>query len=85
MVIILVTIVGYYINGYWWIFYYGCWWLLMTIILMVIDEYFIGGYWWLFCYKPLVVINCYFIHGFCIINYCWLLYVILQLLVIIVL
>jgi hypothetical protein len=28
----------------------------MAIILMAI-----GGYWWLFCYKPLVVIDGYFI------------------------
>jgi hypothetical protein len=48
----------------------GYWWLLMTIILMIIGEYSIGGYWWL-----LITIG----------GYCWLLYVILQLLVIIVL
>jgi hypothetical protein len=33
MVIILVVIGGYFINGYWWLF--------MTIILMAIGEYFV--------------------------------------------
>ncbi len=52
----------YYINGYWWLF--------------------INGYWWLFRCKPLVVIllviiDGYFTNGYCIISYCWLLYVIL--------
>jgi hypothetical protein len=52
-----VVINGYYINGYWWIYYIGeylC--LLMNIILMAIGGCFIGGYWWLFHCKPLVVI-----------------------------
>jgi hypothetical protein len=47
MVIVLMDIGGYFINGYWWIFYCGYWWLLMIIILMAIGEYFIvdiGGY-----------------------------------------
>jgi hypothetical protein len=47
MIIILMAIDDYPINGYWWILYCGYWWLLMTIILMVIDEYLladIGGY-----------------------------------------
>jgi hypothetical protein len=47
---------------------------------MVIDEYFIGGYWCLLMVILLMVIS-----GYCIISYRWLLYVILQLLVIIVL
>jgi hypothetical protein len=47
--------------------------------------YFINVYWWLFCYRPLEVIDGYFINGYCIISCCWLLYVILQLLMIIVL
>ncbi len=37
MVIILMVIGGYYINGYWW--------LLMVIILVVIGGYYINGYW----------------------------------------
>jgi len=49
MVIILVDIDGYSINGYrwlfyceyWWLFY---WWLLVVILLMVIDGYYIGDY-----------------------------------------
>jgi hypothetical protein len=47
MVIILMTIGGYFINGYWWIFYCGYWWILMIVILMAISEYSIvdiGGY-----------------------------------------
>jgi len=53
MVILLMDIGGYFINGscgysingYWWLFYE---WLLVVIILMVISSYFIAGYWWLF-------------------------------------
>jgi hypothetical protein len=41
MVIILVAIGGYYINGYWWV--------LMVIVLMAIGGYSINGYWWIFC------------------------------------
>jgi hypothetical protein len=37
MVIILVTISGYSIGGYWW--------LLIGIILMTIGGYYINGYW----------------------------------------
>jgi hypothetical protein len=40
MVIILMAIGGYYINGHWWLFYR---WGLMVIILMAIGGYFIGG------------------------------------------
>jgi hypothetical protein len=66
----------------------------MFIVLMVIGGYSIGVYCSLLLniilvaisgYKPLMVIDDYFINCCCIINYCWLLYVILQLLVIIVL
>jgi hypothetical protein len=39
MIIILVTIDGYSINGYWWLFCCGYWCLLMVIILMVIGGY----------------------------------------------
>jgi len=39
MVIVLLTIGEYSIDGYWW--------LLMTITLLTIGEYFIDGYWWL--------------------------------------
>jgi hypothetical protein len=60
-------------------------WLLLFIILVVISRYFIRGYWWLFHYKPLVPIDGYSIGGYYIICYCWLLYVILRLLVIILL
>jgi len=38
MVILLMVIDGYSINGA----------LLMAILLMVIDGYSINGYWWLF-------------------------------------
>jgi hypothetical protein len=44
MVIVLVVIGDYYINGYNCIFYCGYWWLLMIIILMVVDDYYINGY-----------------------------------------
>jgi hypothetical protein len=37
MVIILVDIDGYYINGYWW--------LLLVIVLVVVGGYFNNGYW----------------------------------------
>jgi hypothetical protein len=45
MVILLVAIIGYSINGYWW--------LLMVILLVAIigysiNGYFIGGYYCLF-------------------------------------
>jgi len=36
MVILLVAINAYFINGYQWLFY---WWLLMAI-----NDYFISGY-----------------------------------------
>jgi len=36
MIILLVVINGYFINGYWW--------LLMAILLMVVGVYFINGY-----------------------------------------
>jgi hypothetical protein len=38
--------------------------LLMVILLMAINSYSIGGYWWLFCYKPLAIIDGYFINGY---------------------
>jgi hypothetical protein len=41
MVIILVAIDSYYINGYQWILY---WWSLMVIILVAINSYSINGY-----------------------------------------
>jgi hypothetical protein len=40
MIILLLPINGYLINGYWW--------LLVVILLMAIGDYFINGYWWLF-------------------------------------
>ncbi len=40
VVILLVTIYDYFINGYW------C--LLVVILLMVIGAYSINGYWCLF-------------------------------------
>jgi hypothetical protein len=45
MVIILMAIGGYFINGYWWLFHYKP---SMVILLVLIDGYFINGYWWLF-------------------------------------
>jgi hypothetical protein len=41
MVILLIVIGGYSINGYLWLFY---WWLLVVILLMAIGGYSIGGY-----------------------------------------
>jgi hypothetical protein len=41
MVILLIVICGYFINGY----------FIMVIgaySIMAIDGYFIGGYWWVF-------------------------------------
>jgi hypothetical protein len=43
--ILLMTIGGYFINGYCWLFYK---WLLVVILLMAIGGYSINGYWWLF-------------------------------------
>ncbi len=37
MIILLMVIDDYFINGYWRLF-----------LLMAIDDYFINGYWWLF-------------------------------------
>jgi hypothetical protein len=37
MVILLVVINGYFINGDWWL-----------LVVMVTNNYSIGGYWWLF-------------------------------------
>ncbi len=37
MVILLMVIDGYSIDGYWW--------LLIAIMLVVIGDYSIGGYW----------------------------------------
>jgi len=37
VVIELMAIGGYFVNGYWW--------LLMVIVLMVIGGYYIIGYW----------------------------------------
>jgi hypothetical protein len=45
MVIILMAIGGYSINGSWCLFYQ---WLLMVILLMALGAYSINGYWWLF-------------------------------------
>jgi len=52
---------------------------------MNIGGYSINEYWCLFHCKPFVVIDGYFINGYCIISYYLLLYVILQLLIIIIL
>jgi hypothetical protein len=45
VVILLTTIGGYFINGYWWIFSYWILVVINVIILMAIGEYSIGGYW----------------------------------------
>jgi hypothetical protein len=47
---------------------------------MAISSYFINGYQWLLYYKLLLVIICYIttIDDYCIINYCWILYVIIS-------
>jgi hypothetical protein len=39
--VMLITIGGYFINGYWWLFRYKP---LVIILLVVIDGYFINGY-----------------------------------------
>jgi hypothetical protein len=72
---------GYFINGYWWLFHCKP---LVVILLVVIDGYFINGYfingcYWLLYYKLPLVIICYIttIGDFCIINYCWIFYVII--------
>ncbi len=54
MAILSMTIGGYSINDYWWLFYQ---WLLVVILLIVIDGYSIGGYWCL-----LMAIGGYFIN-----------------------
>jgi len=59
MGIVLVSIGGYFINGYWWLFHCKP---LRVILLMVIDGYRWLFYWWL-----LMVIGSYYI-----INYYWL-------------
>jgi hypothetical protein len=45
MVILLMVIRGYFINGYSRLLYL---WLFMAILLMVIHGYSINGYSWLF-------------------------------------
>jgi len=45
MVIILVAIGEYSINGYWWLFYCKP---LVVILLAAIDGYSIDDYYWLF-------------------------------------
>jgi hypothetical protein len=44
MVILLLTIGGYLINGYCWLLYYNP---LVVILSMAIDGYFIVRHWWL--------------------------------------
>ncbi len=53
---------------------------LVLILLVVIDSYFINGYQLLLYYKLLLVIICYIttIGDYCIINYCWIFYVIIS-------
>jgi hypothetical protein len=41
VVILLMAVGGYFINGYWWLFYS---WLLVVILFMTIGGYFIHGY-----------------------------------------
>ncbi len=67
MVIILVAIVGYYIDDYWCLFYQCLYISLVTIGLVTIVGYLIGNYWWLFEAKLPQVTNDYwwnyFING----------------------
>ncbi len=44
---------------------------------MAIGGYSINDFWWLFRCKPLVVIDGYVINDYCIISFCWVLYVML--------
>jgi len=64
VVILLVVIYDYFINGYWWLFYQ---WLLMTILLMAIGGYSIISHWWLFYWWVILLM---IINGYYIINYC---------------
>jgi hypothetical protein len=55
MVILLVAIIVYSINGYWWLLMAillvaigGYWWLLVVILLLTIGGYSISDYCWLF-------------------------------------
>jgi len=62
MVILLMAIGGYFIDGY----------LLMTImdiLLMDIDGYFIDGYWWIFYWWIMMVILLMVIAGYFIGGY----------------
>ncbi len=45
MVILLMVIGGYSINGHQQLFY---WLLFVAIMLMAIGGYYVNGYWWLF-------------------------------------
>jgi hypothetical protein len=45
VVILLMVITGYSVNGYWWLFYQR---LLLDILLMTIGGYSIKGYYWIF-------------------------------------
>ncbi len=49
----LIDIGGYFINGYWWLFYQ---WILVAILSMDIGGYSINGYQWLF-YEWILIIN----------------------------
>ncbi len=71
VVILLVAIDGYFICGYWWLFYL---WLLMAILFVAIDGYFICGYWWLFYLWLLMAILFMAIDGYFICGYWWLFY-----------
>jgi len=57
MVIILVGISDYFINGYCWLFY---WWLFYYKILLDILSYVIMSYCWLFYLRSLYFILNYF-------------------------
>jgi hypothetical protein len=87
--ILSMVIRGYYINGYWLLFYKwllvatllmvidGYWCLLMVIILMAIGGYSIGGYQWLLIDIILVAIGGYLlmiIGDYFIISHWWLFY-----------
>ncbi len=69
MVILLVTISGYSINGYLKNYINGYWWLNYHRLLVAIGDYFINSYCWLFYYRPLMVILLLVIDGYFISSY----------------
>jgi hypothetical protein len=51
MVIPLMPVGGYFIDGYWWLLVN-----ILLLILVFINDYYINGYWWLFYWCFLMII-----------------------------